>query len=327
MATIRKRGDVWQARVRRHGYPDEAKSFPCKADAERWSRSIEGEMDRGQFVSRVEAENTTFGDVIRRYMETITPGKRGRQEETIRLNATLRHRITKLSMANLTPQAMAEYRDERLKVCQPNTVIRDLAAISSIINHARREWGIAIQNPVEMIRKPSMPPGRDRVLSATEEVTLLAELAPTGRRNPLMQPLVIIAIETAMRRSETLGLRWEHVQLERRVIFLPLTKNGQSRYVPLSSRAVETLQTMERSLDGRVFPIAVAAMEAGFLKAVRRAGLPNLHFHDLRHTAATRMANKLPNVIELAAVTGHTSLQMLKRYYHPRAEDLARKLG
>lgn len=327
MATFRKQGRGWQARIRRQGYPDEVKSFPSKADAERWARAIEGEMDRGEFVSRTEAEQTTFGEVIQRYLETITPKKRGHVEETIRLKATLRHRIANMSMANLTPQVVANYRDDRLCACKANTVIRDLAVMSSIINHARREWGIVIQNPVEMIRKPTMPPGRDRVLSPAEEIRLLYELAPTGRRNPIMQPLVIVAIETAMRRGEILSLRWENVHLERRVIFLPMTKNGQSRYVPLSSRAIETIKMLSKSPDGRLFSISIAAMEAAFLRAVRRANLGNLHFHDLRHTAASRMASKLPNVIELASVTGHTSLQMLKRYYHPKAEELARKLG
>jgi len=327
MATLRKHGRGWQARVRRRGYPDEVKTFPSKAEAERWARAIEGEMDRGEFVSRAEAEQTTFGEIIQRYMETITPKKRGCLDEKIRLMATLRHRITKLSMANLTPQAVADYRDDRLMSCKANTVIRDLAVLSSIINHARREWGIVIHNPVEMIRKPTMPPGRDRVLSESEETRLLAELAPTGRRNPLMQPLVVVAIETAMRRSEILSMRWADVHLDRRVIFLPLTKNGQSRYVPLSSRAATTLSHLPRSPDGRVFPVNRAAMVANFMKAVRRAGLLDLHFHDLRHTAASRMASKLPNVIELASVTGHTSLQMLKRYYHPKAEELAMKLG
>lgn len=327
MASFRKQGTSWQARVRRRGYPVEIKSFSTKAEAERWARAIEGEMDRGEFVSRTEAEQTTFGEVIQRYMDTITPKKRGHVEETIRLKAMLRRRISSISMANLTPQALAEYRDDRLRTCKANTVIRDLAVISSIINHARREWGIVIQNPVEMIRKPAMPPGRDRVLSEAEEVRLLQELAPTGRRNPIMQPLVIVAIETAMRRGELLGLRWEHVHLERRVIFLPITKNGQSRYVPLSSRAIETIEKLPKSPDDRLFPINIAAMEAAFLRAVRRANLSGLHFHDLRHTGASRMARKLPNVIELASVTGHTSLQMLRRYYHPKAEELALKLG
>ena len=241
-------------------------------------------MDRGEFVSRTEAEQTTFGEVIQRYMETITPKKRGHVEETIRLKATLRHRIAGMSMANLTPQAVADYRDGRLRTCKANTVIRDLAIMSSIINHARREWGIVIQNPVEMIRKPTMPPGRDRVLSAEEEARLLHELTPTGRRNPIMQPLAIVAIETAMRRGELLGLLWEHIHLERRILFLPMTKNGQSRYVPLSERAAKTLKLLKTSLDTRVFPINIAAMEANFLRATRRAKLIDLHFHDLRHT-------------------------------------------
>jgi integrase len=326
MASIRKRGAVWQARVRRYGYPDEVKSFPTKVDAETWARTIEGEMDRGPFVSRWEAERTTFGDVIQRYINSVTPTKRGCKEETIRLMAILRHRITRLSMANLTPQILAEFRDERLLVCKANTVNRDLVVLSSIINHAKREWGINIQNPVSMIRKPTIPLGRDRVLSQQEEMALLEVLAPIGRRNPIMQDLVIVAIETAMRRGELLGMRWQHINFEQRTVFLPLTKNGQSRYVPLSSRAVAILQAMKHTSQV-VFPITIGALEANFYKAVRRAGLQDVRFHDLRHTAASRMASKLPNVIELAAVTGHTSLQMLKRYYHPKASDLALKLG
>lgn len=327
MASIRKRGNTWQARIRRFGNPDEVKSFISKAEAERWARSIEAEMESGPFASRSTAEKTLFGDVIKRYMQAVTPCKRGAAEEIIRLAAVLRCRIASTSMANLTPQAMAEYRDDRLKTCRSNTVVRDLAALSSIINHACREWGFAIQNPVAMVRKPAMPPGRDRVLNSAEEKLLLKELFPSGRRNPIMQPLVTFAIETAMRRGELLSMEWKHVDLERRTVFLPLTKNGQSRHVPLSSRAVETLRAMVRSGDDRVFPISIAAMEANFLKAIRRAQLHGFHFHDLRHTGASRMASKLPNVIELAAVTGHTSLQMLKRYYHPRADDLALKLG
>lgn len=327
MATFRKRGNGWQVRVRRSGYPDEVKTLSTKFDAEQWARTVESDMDRGPFVSRNIAEHTSFGDVIRRYMKEITPEKRGCIDETIRLTATLRLKVCKYSMANLTPEVLADYRDERLKSCQPSTVVRDLAALSSIINHARREWSFPIQNPIEMIRRPAMPPGRDRVLSRTDEIALLTELMPTGRRNSLMQPLVVIAIETAMRRSEILTLRWEYVDLDQQTVFLPITKNGQSRYVPLSKRAVATLRKVDRSSDGRVFPIGIAAMEANFLKAVRRASLGDLHFHDLRHTGASRMANKLPNVIELAAVTGHTSLQMLKRYYHPKAHDLAVKLG
>ena len=327
MAAFRKRGAGWQARVRRAGYPDEVKTFPTKAEAERWARSVEGEMDRGEFADQREVARTTLADLVRRYMVEVTPSKRGARDEAIRLKAMLRNRICGLSLAHLAPQEVARYRDERLKVCGAATVIRDLAVLSSIVNHARREWGIRIQNPVALVRKPAAPAGRDRVLSEAEEIRLLEELEPRGRRNPYMQSLVIAAIETAMRRGELLTLQWEHVDLVRRVAFLPMTKNGRSRYVPLSSRAVHAIQATGSSRPGCIFPIGIAAMEAAFSRATRRAGLHGLHFHDLRHTATSRIARKLPNLIELASVTGHESLQMLKRYFHPQASEIALKLG
>lgn len=327
MASIRKRGNSWQVRVNRRGFPAEVQSFANKIDADRWARSTESEMDKGRYVSRTKAERVTLAEVIDRYIAEVSPTKRGGCEEIIRLNATKRYRIANLTMAALTPQAMGQYRDERLKTCKANTVLRDLGMLSSVFNHCRREWGIAITNPVNEIRKPSMPPGRDRVLSAEEELRLLTALKPTGRRNPYMLPLVTIALETAMRRGELIGLMWANVDLGTQIAVLPITKNGEPRVVPLSKCAVQILRDMPRSIDGRVFPIAAAALEASFHRARLRAGMPDVHFHDLRHTATTKLAEKLTNILELGAVTGHKQLAMLRRYYHPRAEDLAKKLG
>jgi integrase len=129
-----------------------------------------------------------------------------------------------------------------------------------------------------------------------------------------------------MRRSELLSLRWEHIDLLRQTALLPDTKNGSSRTVPLSTAAVMLLKSLPRNISGNVFPIKYFTLDAAFKRAVKRAGLENFHFHDLRHTAITAMAEKLPNLIELSAVTGHKSLSMLKRYYHPNVETLARKL-
>ncbi|HQR04014.1 MAG: site-specific integrase [Proteobacteria bacterium] len=327
MASIRKRSGGWQARVSRKGFAPEVRTFHNKADAERWARTLESEMDRGCFVSRTETERLTLADVIDRYMREVSPTKRGASEEIIRLKAMKRHRMTLLSMATLTPNSIAEYRDDRLRTCGAGTVIRDLAMLSSVINHSRREWGLHINNPVAMIRRPPAPQGRNRILSGGEEDRLLCALTPTGRRNPFIKPLVQVALETAMRRSELLNLTWKYVNLDRRVAYLPITKSGTHRTVPLSSRAIEVLAAMPRSIDGRVFPVNIAAMEAAFLRGVRRAGLHGLHFHDLRHTATTRIAKKIPNVIELSAITGHANLAMLKRYYHITAEELASKLG
>jgi integrase len=228
---------------------------------------------------------------------------------------------------SLTPQKIAQHRDERLKEVAPATVIRELSYFSSIISYARKEWGININNPVALVTKPKNPQGRSRILGSTETNALFEALKPTGRRSIWMLPLVRLALETAMRRSELLGLRWEHIDLGRRTIFLKLTKNGTSRTVPLSTKALEVLQSLPRSIDGRVFPVTHEVVSQAFNRARKQAGVKDIRFHDLRHMAITRLAEKLPNLIELSAVSGHKSLAMLKRYYHPNPKQLAEKLG
>jgi len=327
MATFRFRSSRWQARVRRQGHADETRSFLTHKEAERWARSVESGIDHGSFISPTQAKKTTLGDLIQRYIAEVLPSMKGATDDTIRLKAICRRPICRNSIASLSPAKIAAYRDLRLKEVAPGTVVRELAYLSSIINHGRREWGIHANNPVALVRKPTQQKGRERVLSLVERERLLVELQPTGRRNTWMPTIVILALKTAMRRSELLALRWGNINLERRTATLQMTKNGESRIVPLSTTAIQTLTSMPKSVCGAVFPITSCALAANFNNAVERAKLPDLHFHDLRHTAITNMANKLPNLIELAAVSGHKSLKMLQRYYHPDLEDLARKLG
>lgn len=327
MASFRKHGNGWQGRIRRRGYPDITKTFEAKSDAEKWARAVETEIDKGQYANINEAQRTSLEDLITRFLVEVTPTMKGATEDTIRLKAIMRKPIARWSMANLSAARIAAYRDERLKQVSNGTVIRELAYLSSIINHARREWGITTPNPVQHVRKPSSPAGRTRKLSGDERSSLLAALEPKGRQNIWTRPVVVLALETAMRRSELLSLRWENIDLACQAALLADTKNGTSRTVPLSTTAVELLRSLPRNLSGVVFPIKYFTLDAAFKRAVRRAGLVDFHFHDLRHTAITAMAVKLPNLIELSAVTGHKSLAMLKRYYHPDVEMLARKLG
>ena len=327
MASFRMHGKRWQARIRRHGHPDEVRSFLTRQDAERWARSVEVEMDRGSFVSLTNAQTTTVVELIERYLKEVTPSMKGAKDDSIRLKAMKRNALFRVSAAALTPERLSKYRDQRLTVVTPGTLIRELAYISSIINHARREWGINIQNPVALVRKPASPKGRERILSPEEHARLMEALKPADRRSTWMLPIVTVALATGMRRSELLMLQWENVDLNQRTAVLETTKNGDRRLVPLSSSAIATLAALPRSIDGQVFPMTPCAVSAAFEKACKRASISDFRFHDLRHTAITLMAEKLPNVIELAAVTGHKSLKMLQRYYHPSAQDLARKLG
>ena len=261
-------------------------------------------------------------------MQEITLQTRSRKEDAYRLRALARHPIAKLRMTALTPIKVAEYRDERLKMVAPCSVIRELSYFSSIINHARREWGITMVNPVPLVKKPATPQGRNRILTEEELNKLYAALTPKIKSsNHWILPLTKFALESSMRRGEILGLYWEHIDLQKHTAFIPLTKNGESRLVPLSNAAVEILRGLPRNLNGQVFPVNRTTLSAAIEKARTKAGLKDFHFHDLRHMAITRLAEKLPNLIELSAVSGHKSLAMLKRYYHPSAENLAKKLG
>jgi integrase len=284
-------------------------------------------MDKGQFVSTGEAQRSTLGDLIARYLNEVTPTMKGATEDTIRLKAIMRKPIAMWSMANLSTTRIAAYRDERLKEVSSGTVIRELAYLSSIINHARREWGIHVTNPVQLVRKPHSPQARSRVLTDAEIAKLLQALEPQGRRSYWTKPAVLLALATAMRRGELLSLRWENIDLQGRTAFLPDTKNGDSRTVPLSTSAVQVLEGLPKHISGVVIPVKFFSLDAAFKRARKRAGLEGVRFHDLRRTAITRMAEKLPNVIELAAVSGHKSLMVLKNYYRPSAKELAQKLG
>ncbi|WP_258194661.1 hypothetical protein [Paraburkholderia sp. BL18I3N2] len=99
-------------------------------------------MDRASFISRSKAEANTLEDIINRYIADVSPTQRSGADAIIRLRDTCRNTLAKLSVAALTPRAEAAYRDERLNEVKPATVIRELALLSAIINHARREWDI-----------------------------------------------------------------------------------------------------------------------------------------------------------------------------------------
>jgi integrase len=324
---VAKDGSVtWQVKIRRKGYPPVSRSFLRRADAERFARQAEADMDKGVFVSLEEAESITLAEALDRYAVEVTAKKKGRRQEESRIRLWKDHPLARRSLAAIRSVDIAAFRDARLKAgAAPATVRLDLALVSHLYTIAAKEWGLPVRNPVRSVSLPSPNNARNRRLDAEEEARLLTELSKS--RNSWIKPLVQLALETAMRQGELLSLVWDNIDLRRRVAFLPETKNGEARAVPLSSRAVAILEALPRSLDGRVFPIRVDHLRSAWEHACRRAGIEDLHFHDLRHEATSRMAEKLPNVVELSAVTGHKDLRMLKRYYHPRAEELAKKLG
>ncbi|MEP9399776.1 site-specific integrase [Mesorhizobium sp. KR2-14] len=328
MATIRRLRGRWQAQVRRKGIAPRAKSFDSKADAERWARNLEAELDRcGNLPDTRLAERMTIKELFERYLREITPQKRSASSEAYRIKAMMKRSIAHRTLAMLTPQHVAEYRDERLAVVASSTVIRELNSLGHAIDIARKEWGVHLaQNPCRLIRRPKPPRGRDRRLALGEEQKLL-DAADSGR-TPWMRPLIILAVETAMRQGELLSLTWSNIDFEKRIAHLPLTKNGDARDVPLSSRAIAVLKELNATSTGeKVIATTQSAVGQAWLHLRDRAGSSDLHFHDLRHEAVTRLLERGWNVIEVATVSGHKELRMLQRYSHLRAEDLVNRLG
>ena len=326
MATIRKRGEYqWQAQVRKQGYPAQTKTFETRRDAEAWVRATEREMDTHSFIPRDESMRTTIADIAERYRNEITPAMKGARQEESRLQAVEAH-FGDYHLSAITPAMIAAWRDDLAASLAPQTVKHYLAVLGRLYKAAARDFGIPLPlgNPVALVRTPTVRNSRTRRLEPGEEGMLLAALSTS--RGQCLQDVSLLALETAMRRGELLALRWEHVDLKSRVAHLPDTKNGTSRDVPLSTRAVTILKALPRNISGRVFNTSETAITEGFQRAAKRANLTDFHFHDLRHEATTRLAEKLP-INELARVTGHKDLKTLMRYYHPRATDLAKKIG
>jgi integrase len=246
MATIRKRGAYqWEVRIRRYGYAQVHKTFTSKADADAWAREIETEMDRGVHLSRHEAERTTLRECFERYLQEITPAKKGAKQEENRIRQLMKQEFANRSMASLRGVDLSGYRDKRiLSGLSPYSVNNELIILSHVFTIARTEWGmVSLQNPVSDIRRPKLPKGRSRRLSVKEEHKLLND-AQTELR-----AIIIIALETAMREGEIAGLTRSNVDYSIPAIELSDTKNGESRTVPLSTKAVTVLRSLPARID------------------------------------------------------------------------------
>lgn len=328
MATIRKRGEKWQAQIRRRGQT-QSRTFIQRADAQRWAKQTEIEADRKGLVTDFRSlERLTVSDVLSRFIATIIPNRRGRQNESIILNAFLRGPLAQVRLSDLTPDKMAAYRDQRLETVRPATINRELGLIQHVIEVAIREWNVPLAfNPVKTIRKPRADRPRERRLTGDEWERL--ESGCHACRNHHVLPLIRFARETGMRRGEMLNARWRDVNWTESTLRIPLTKNGEPRTIPLSTEAKAVLAALpnNQSLDAKLFPLTDRSIALAWKRLTKRTGIEDLHFHDLRHEAVSRFFERGLTVPEVALISGHKDPRMLFRYTHLRAEDVARKLN
>ena len=324
MAAIRKHRNKWQVRVRRKGHPVVCKSFTQKADALAWARKQEIALDKGAPIRANTLTPFRLSNGIERYTLEVTAKKRGSRSETYRLISLKRHPIAGQDVRHTSSRAIADYRDARLKQVSPASVRKELSLLSSIFKTAEREWGFeGLANPVERVTVPSGKTNRGGRLDAETMTLLLRALDDCS--HTLLPSIVIIALETGMRRSEILSLKWQNIDFDRRLAYLPQTKNGEARYIPLTKRAFTTIKSLARN-DEKVFPISANAVRLAWERLKRQAGFQHLRFHDLRHEAISRLFEKGLTVPEVASISGHKTPSMLFRYAHADLGKVAQKL-
>lgn len=331
MATIIKNGNKYRAQVRKKGIY-KAATFSTKTEAVRWAYALEEQIDAGEHNT---TPNILFCELIDKYLKEVTPTKRGQREERFRLLRISRSDLGNIPLPTLTKEHFRKWQNQRLQEVQPVSVARERATLSAVITKAM-EWDYLKENPLKTLEKVKTPPARTRRYS-DEEIEML--LFVSGY-NPNQAPLtmqnrvgaaILFAIETAMRAGEITGLKWEHINLTQRTAYLPKTKNGYARTVPLSTKAVEILKhlaKLEADKENRVFQLSSRNLDAIFRKLKRQANLhnANLHFHDTRREALTRLSKYL-TVMELAKVSGHRDLSILQNtYYSPDISELVNKL-
>jgi integrase len=308
MATYIKRGDRWKAEIFRKGIR-RSKTFLRKQEAIAWAGQQEAEImagDRGHIPEK------SFSDLLDRYSKSVTPGKKGYRWEQIRIEALKRDRIAQVRLKQLSATHASDWRDRRLTEVSAASVAREKNILSHVCEVAVREWKWLKTNPFYKLRMPRKPEPRSRVI-ADEERTKLEELAVTEIQKEVIR-CMCFALETGMRAGEILKLS----EVKGKVAILPDTKNGTRREVPLSD---EALRIWERGK----FWLSSAQLDVHWRKLTKAAGIVDLHFHDLRGTAATRLSGKL-NPYQLARMFGWKDLKQAMTYYRETAEEMAGKL-
>lgn len=291
-----------------------------------------------------EAARLTLDSLLTRYAEEVTPAKKGKRAELLKIKKLQRFPIAALPVQLIDRSALRDFMQAGTKEQWSSSTARKyLMLISAVFTTAVKRWGYNFDNPIRTIEIPSNGVGRTRRLESGEYDRLLESVKRC--RSRYLPALFVLAVETAARRGELLKLDWKDVDLKVGTAVLRNTKNGEDRVIPLSSLARQTLKELTRAIAGPVFPLQEHEARSGFEMARLRARrtyekeckdagtvpdpdyLTGLRFHDLRREATTRLFERGFDIMEAASVTGHKTLSMLKRYTNLRAEDLARKLG
>lgn len=309
----------------------ESKVHSTKAAAKIWAHETEHRIRQSKGVLL----GKSFAEALSRYAEEETPKKKGARWESIRIR---RLREDKIAVIQLSDLQQSDFEDFIERYTQNglkgSSINRYLSVFSVVLSKARsKKWRWLADNPMSELNWPDESPHRTKVINKDEQEAIITALGfeedkPIVTIRQRIAVAFLFAIETAMRYGEIWGMVWENINWDECYVHLPETKNGTSRNVPLSIRAIQLLDKIRSASQGPVIGTNPKSSEVIFRKITELLGYNKgfIHFHDTRHTAITLLAPKL-HILDLAKMTGHKNLKELMTYYNPTPKSIADKLG
>ena len=325
MANITKlKSGKWRVQIRSHNKYI-SKSFLKKAHASMWAKEIEYQLDRDQYEDFSDTARISIGELITRYRDEITPHKKGRDTEKYKLNFILRHKIAKVKLLSLKAKHIIDFKKDISEGRAPSTINKYIHYIYTVWEVAKLNWDIALpyRNPCELVKKEKVKDKIDRILSIEEYQDLLQ--ACTKSNLDFLSEIVEFAYITAMRFGEITKLKTSNINFEKSTALLIDTKNGETRLVPLTSRALEICQKFR--FREKLFDINRDKFRHYFEQACFRAKVKNFRFHDLRACAITNLFLNGWSIAEVSVVSGHKTWSELKRYTRIQPDTLVSKIN
>lgn len=346
MATFVKRGNKWQAVVRKSGIKPQAKTFSTKALAEAWAGKIEFGVEQIR-AGITSAPQLTVREILEKFRDEETPNRKGERWEEYRIEAFLQNDwVESRCDALYESGVLRQWRDDRLKEVGAGTVLREMSLLSSVFGHAMKEGWIKLPaNPCSLVKRPPTPKSRSQIYTQEEFESVagsMPDMEPQSAHD-WMRYCAWFSWETAMREGEICQLRWCDIDVANRMVKVldewtpknkkgPSVKNGQSRNVPLSTKACQMINTLSSFFEDApetdlIFQIPKGSLCQSWMTAKKTVGLEHMVFHDIRRTALTRLA-KTFQVMELAKISGHRNVnELLNTYYNPDMSEMAARMG
>ncbi len=331
MANIRKRKGKFEnsylVQIRLKGHKPVSATFNRLSEANHWAEDTEEFIRAGGTVGLNKIDDADFTSALDKYISTVSKLKAySTYQRDLMSSNRLIEFFKPYSLKEITPALVAQYRDKRLETVSPSTLKKELAVLSHMYTIARTEWALDVSNPVQHIRKPTLPRGRLRLLDPEEIEKLLS--AAQKSKNPFLLSYIRLQLYTAMRPSEGAGLIWKQVLFNHNIIDLSKTKTDPRR-VPLLNTAVNLLQKLQPSdysPEDYVFLPKKTSRHAqlrpnlyfrrAFINAINRAKITDFTMHDMRHTTASYLVMNDVDIRTIADILGHKTMDMVMRYTH-----------